>query len=109
MEEPTEVTHSDGDIVWVKLGPCWWPGQVCGFDKLPPGLLKSFRKTPIAVVKFFQEESLFVPFLLLYAYSLESCLIVRFVVSVNTLRMTILFLNITAHVNMSLSEKDWVC
>ncbi|XP_077290961.1 uncharacterized protein LOC143914567 [Arctopsyche grandis] len=57
MCEQTEVTYLDGDVVWVKLGNCWWPGEVWGFDRLPPGLLKSFRKLPIAVVKFFQEEA----------------------------------------------------
>lgn len=60
MCEQTEVTYLDGDVVWVKLGSCWWPGEVWGFDRLPPGLLKSFRKIPIAVVKFFQEEALYV-------------------------------------------------
>ncbi|GBP07639.1 hypothetical protein EVAR_2763_1 [Eumeta japonica] len=56
MCEQTEIHYLDGEVVWVKLGSCWWPGEVFGFDKLPPGVLSSFRKPPIAVVKFFQED-----------------------------------------------------
>ncbi|KAL4717237.1 hypothetical protein ACJJTC_017124 [Scirpophaga incertulas] len=57
MCEQTEINYLDGDVVWVKLGSCWWPGEVVGPEKLPPDLLPSFRKPPIAVVKFFQEDT----------------------------------------------------
>ncbi|XP_026749841.2 mucin-17-like [Galleria mellonella] len=57
MSEQTENCYLDGDVVWVKLGSCWWPGEVVGFEKLPPDVLPSFRKPPIAVVKFFQEDT----------------------------------------------------
>ncbi|XP_039758466.1 uncharacterized protein LOC120632603 [Pararge aegeria] len=57
MSEQGEISYLDGDIVWVKLGSCWWPGEVVGPEKLPPDLLQSFRKPPIAVVKFFQEDT----------------------------------------------------
>ncbi|XP_047532730.1 uncharacterized protein LOC125067879 [Vanessa atalanta] len=57
MSEQTEINYLDGDIVWVKLGSCWWPGEVVGSEKLPPDVLPSFRKPPIAVVKFFQEDT----------------------------------------------------
>ncbi|CAH2087495.1 unnamed protein product [Euphydryas editha] len=57
MCEQTEINYLDGDIVWVKLGSCWWPGEVVGPEKLPPDVLPSFRKPPIAVVKFFQEDT----------------------------------------------------
>ncbi|CAK1542193.1 unnamed protein product [Leptosia nina] len=57
MCDQAEVVYSDGDIVWVKLGSCWWPGEVVGSEKLPPNVLASFRKPPIAVVKFFQEDT----------------------------------------------------
>ncbi|XP_045775661.1 titin-like [Maniola jurtina] len=57
MCEQSEISYLDGDIVWVKLGSCFWPGEVVGPEKLPPDLLPSFRKPPIAVVKFFQEDS----------------------------------------------------
>lgn len=57
MCEETEINYLDGDIVWVKLGSCWWPGEVVGPEKLPPDVLPSFRKPPIAVVKFFQEDT----------------------------------------------------
>ncbi|KAJ2949541.1 hypothetical protein O0L34_g15461 [Tuta absoluta] len=57
MCDQTETEYLDGDVVWVKLGSCWWPGEVVGPDKLPPDVLPSFRKPPIAVVKFFQETT----------------------------------------------------
>ncbi|XP_034833189.1 microtubule-associated protein futsch-like [Maniola hyperantus] len=57
MCEQSEISYLDGEIVWVKLGSCFWPGEVVGPEKLPPDLLPSFRKPPIAVVKFFQEDS----------------------------------------------------
>nr|XP_021181754.2 titin [Helicoverpa armigera] len=57
MCENTEVSYLDGEVVWVKLGSCWWPGEVVGPEKLPPDVLPSFRKPPIAVVKFFQEDT----------------------------------------------------
>lgn len=57
MCEQTEVRYLDGDIVWVKLGSCWWPGHVKDVDKLPEEILVSLKKRPIAAVKFFQEET----------------------------------------------------
>lgn len=58
MCDQTEVSYSAGDVVWVKLGPVWWPGQVQDYEKLPEEITADFRKKPIAVVKFFQEDSL---------------------------------------------------
>ncbi|XP_026325829.1 titin-like isoform X2 [Hyposmocoma kahamanoa] len=57
MCEQTEINYLDGDVVWVKLGSCWWPGEVVGPERLPPDVLPSFRKPPIAVVKFYQEDT----------------------------------------------------
>lgn len=57
MCEQTEINYLDGEVVWVKLGSCWWPGEVVASEKLPPDVLPSFRKPPIAVVKFFQEDT----------------------------------------------------
>lgn len=57
MCENSAYSYSDGEVVWVKLGSCWWPGEVVGFDKLPPDVLPSLRKPPIAAVKFFQEDA----------------------------------------------------
>lgn len=56
MCEQTEVNYLEGDIVWVKLGPCWWPGQVQDYDKIPADIVQAFKKKPLAVVKFFQED-----------------------------------------------------
>uniref|UniRef100_A0A1B6DHS6 PWWP domain-containing protein n=4 Tax=Clastoptera arizonana TaxID=38151 RepID=A0A1B6DHS6_9HEMI len=57
MCDQTEILYKPGNIVWVKLGPVWWPGQVQDYEKLPEEITGNFRKKPIAVVKFFQEES----------------------------------------------------
>ncbi|XP_076288679.1 uncharacterized protein LOC143213071 [Lasioglossum baleicum] len=58
MCEQTEIHYLDGDIVWVKLGACWWPGQVTGFHNLPKDIQDEFQKKPlIAAVKFFQEDT----------------------------------------------------
>lgn len=50
------MNYNDGDVVWVKLSPCWWPGEVVSLDKLPSDIAGSFKKPPLAVVKFFDEE-----------------------------------------------------
>ncbi|KAK9305325.1 hypothetical protein QLX08_003590 [Tetragonisca angustula] len=58
MCEQTEIDYLDGDVVWVKLGGCWWPGQVTGFHNLPEDIQHEFQKKPlIAAVKFFQEDT----------------------------------------------------
>ncbi|KAG7203553.1 hypothetical protein KM043_013601 [Ampulex compressa] len=58
MCEQTEISYLDGDIVWVKLGACWWPGQVTGFHNLPEDIQDEFQRKPlIAAVKFFQEDT----------------------------------------------------
>ncbi|XP_053951105.1 titin homolog [Anastrepha ludens] len=49
--------YKDGDIVWVKLGNNWWPGEVTGVQRQPEGLLKHLKKKPYCVVKFFQEDA----------------------------------------------------
>lgn len=49
--------YKDGDIVWVKLGNNWWPGEVIDVHRQPDGLLKQLKKKPYCVVKFFQEDA----------------------------------------------------
>lgn len=51
----TTHTYKEGDIVWVKLGATWWPGVVNDSEKLPPEV--EFKKPPLAVVKFFDEDT----------------------------------------------------
>lgn len=58
MSNLTDITYADGDIVWVRLSNCWWPGEVCGLNRLPEGLWESLKRKPIAIVRFFQEETL---------------------------------------------------
>lgn len=58
MCDQSEVLYNPKDVVWVKLGPVWWPGVVAEKEEIPPEILKTLRKTPIAIVKFFQETEL---------------------------------------------------
>lgn len=51
----TTYTYKEGDIVWVKLGGTWWPGEVSDSGKLPPDV--EFKKPPLTVVKFFDEDT----------------------------------------------------
>lgn len=55
MSGETVPNYREGDIVWVKLGPFWWPGEVIDRSKAPEEV--SFRKEPLAIVKFFEEDS----------------------------------------------------
>lgn len=52
-----ETTHHDGDIVWVKMNKLWWPGEVHGTQRLPSDFMEQFKKPPLFVIKFFQEEN----------------------------------------------------
>lgn len=59
-DTPSEYKH--GDIVWVKLGNCWWPGETVGFEHLEESVKEDLQsssraKLPFAIVKFFQEDS----------------------------------------------------
>lgn len=59
MCDQTEIKYEDEEVVWVKLGACWWPGQVTGYEKLPEDIKIEFdKKGLIAAVKFFQEDKL---------------------------------------------------
>lgn len=59
MCEQTEINYLDGDIVWVKLSGCWWPGQVVGFENLPEDIQIDYtKKGLIAAVKYFEEDTL---------------------------------------------------
>ncbi|KXJ74258.1 hypothetical protein RP20_CCG014049 [Aedes albopictus] len=49
--------YNDGDIVWVKLSYCWWPGEVKAGDSVTEDLLSTLKRRPLAVVKFFDEDS----------------------------------------------------
>ncbi|XP_050303439.1 titin-like [Anthonomus grandis grandis] len=50
-------SYSSGDIVWVKLSGCWWPGEVKNQADLPSDLVSDFKKPPLVIVKFFDEDS----------------------------------------------------
>ncbi|XP_055546499.1 mucin-4-like isoform X2 [Wyeomyia smithii] len=49
--------YQDGEIVWVKLSYCWWPGEVFGGERLTEEFLSTLKRKPLAVVKFFEEDS----------------------------------------------------
>ena len=53
MSDDEGPKYKDGDIVWVKLGSCWWPGD--GTDFAPEDY--SSKKPPLAIVKFFNEST----------------------------------------------------
>lgn len=55
MCDQTEVSYLPGNVVWVKIGPIWWPGKVIANDEIDEGIIKNL-KTLVAVVKFFQED-----------------------------------------------------
>ncbi|XP_037817924.1 LOW QUALITY PROTEIN: protein split ends [Lucilia sericata] len=52
-----DKVYKDGDIVWVKLGNNWWPGEVTGPNRHPEGLIKHLKRVPYCVVKFFNENT----------------------------------------------------
>lgn len=56
MCDQSTVQYNDGDVVWVKLGPCWWPGEVHDIKRVPPEIQPGLKKPPIAYVHFFQED-----------------------------------------------------
>ena len=59
MLESTKLEYTEGNVVWVKLRSFWWPGQVVNLSKLPEDVQKDFeKKSLVAAVKFFQEDSL---------------------------------------------------
>ncbi|RZC39734.1 titin-like, partial [Asbolus verrucosus] len=53
MSEEDCPKYKDGDIVWVKLGSCWWPGEVT--ENGPEDF--SAKKPPLVIVKFFNEST----------------------------------------------------
>lgn len=57
MCDQTPVEYKHGDIVWVKLAPTWWPGEVISLENLAPEVAAQFKTKPIATVKFFQEDN----------------------------------------------------
>ncbi|XP_057657321.1 titin homolog isoform X1 [Diorhabda carinulata] len=56
MSEDFYTNYKDGDIVWVKLGPSWWPGEVKDLNNIPTDEIE-FKKPPLVVVKFFEEDT----------------------------------------------------
>lgn len=51
-------SYKDGEVVWVKWGSVWWPGEVHNKERVPEDMTLSLRKPVIAFVKFLQEDSL---------------------------------------------------
>ena len=55
-EDTGKSKFLDRSLVWVRLGKSWWPGLIVALHKCPKDFLNSLRKTPLAVVKFFEEN-----------------------------------------------------
>lgn len=56
MSEPSS-SFKDGEVVWVKWGSVWWPGEVHDVSRVPEDMTANLRKQPIAYVKFLREDS----------------------------------------------------
>lgn len=56
MTDETRESYDSGEVVWVKLGSSWWPGEVKNVEELPSEVL-DFKKPPLVIVKFFDEDS----------------------------------------------------
>ena len=50
------VVYAHNDIVWCRCGGLFWPGQVRSLESLPEEIRDGFIKTPLVVVKFFDED-----------------------------------------------------
>ena len=48
--------YQDSALVWVRLGQSWWPGRAIALHRCPKDFVKELKKTPLAVVKFFEEQ-----------------------------------------------------
>lgn len=57
MCDQSSVEYKHGDIVWVRLSPTWWPGEVVSFDTLPEEVTTPIKNKPLVTVKFFQEDN----------------------------------------------------
>ncbi|XP_071449855.1 uncharacterized protein [Hetaerina americana] len=56
MCELSQFSYAEGSVVWVKLGSCWWPGEVKSVDSLPEEILQNLKNRPFTAVKFFDED-----------------------------------------------------
>lgn len=47
---------SSQEVVWCRCGGLFWPGEVRSLESLPEDIRDGFTKTPLVVVKFFDED-----------------------------------------------------
>jgi len=52
----TDTSFSHKDVVWCKCAGLFWPGEVHSLESLPDEIRDGFLKTPLVVVKFFDED-----------------------------------------------------
>lgn len=52
-----DKVYKDGDIVWVKLGNNWWPGEVIDAHRHPDGIVTNIKRKLYCIVKFFNENA----------------------------------------------------
>jgi len=56
LQDTSAAQFQDSALVWVRLGQSWWPGRVVALHRCPQDFTKELKKTPLAVVKFFEES-----------------------------------------------------
>ena len=54
--EMSDQSYRHQEVVWCRCGGLFWPGEVRSLDSLPSDIRDGFLKTPLVVVKFFEED-----------------------------------------------------
>ena len=52
----SDLSYGHQEVVWCRCGGLFWPGEVRCLDSLPADIRDGFLKTPLVVVKFFDED-----------------------------------------------------
>ena len=52
----SDRSYGHQEVVWCRCGGLFWPGEVRSLDSLPADIRDGFLKTPLVVVKFFDED-----------------------------------------------------
>ena len=52
----SDPSYGHQEVVWCRCGSLFWPGEVRSIESLPADIRDGFLKTPLVVVKFFDED-----------------------------------------------------
>ena len=52
----SDPSYGHQEVVWCRCGGLFWPGEVRSIESLPADIRDGFLKTPLVVVKFFDED-----------------------------------------------------